>query len=78
MASTAAAQPALLREQLDQALRRQLGAGAQVVTLQEDGQRRLRGLAVSAGRILSFVLDAQDQRLRTRPLFELLQHSRHR
>jgi hypothetical protein len=75
MASPAAAQPALLREQLDQALRRQLGAGAQVVSLQEDGQRRLRGLAVSAGRILSFVLDAQDQRLRTRPLFELLQHS---
>ncbi len=70
------AQPSELREQLDQALRSQLGAGAQVVSLQEDGDRRLRGLAVSAGRILSFVLDAQEQRLRTRPLFDLLEHRR--
>jgi hypothetical protein len=69
------AQPSVLRQRLDHVLRRELGAGAQVVSLQEDGERRLRGLAVSAGRILSFVLDAQEQRLRTRPLFDLLEHS---
>lgn len=65
-----------LRDRLDLALRCQLGDGAQVVSLREDGDRRLRGLAVRAGRILSFVLEAEDARLRTRPLFDLLQHSR--
>ena len=33
-------------------------------------------LAVCSGRVLSYVLDAQSQRLRTRPLFDLLLRSR--
>ena len=61
---------------LRETLRHQLGEGAQLVSIQQDSERRLRGLAVQRGRILSFVLDAEQQRLRTRPLFELLQHSR--
>jgi hypothetical protein len=65
-----------LRQRLDHALRLQLGDDAAVVSLREDGEQRLRGLAVCAGRILSFVLEAEDARLRTRPLFDLLQHSR--
>jgi hypothetical protein len=62
-----------LRQRLDHALRLQLGDDAAVVSLREDGEQRLRGVAVCAGRILSFVLEAEDARLRTRPLFDLLQ-----
>jgi len=47
-----------------------------VISLEQRGQHQVRGLAVSSGRILSFVLDAQSNRLRTRPLFQLLLRSR--
>jgi hypothetical protein len=33
-------------------------------------------VAVCAGRIMSFVLDAEAERLRTKPLFELMRSSR--
>ena len=63
---------ALLRSELE----RQLGSDSQLISLEQAGDQRVRGLAVCAGRIMSYVLDAQSRRLRTRPLFHLLQHSR--
>ena len=64
------------RELLRQEVLRQLGSFSQVISLEQRGQYQVRGLAVSSGRILSFVLDAQSNRLRTRPLFQLLLRSR--
>jgi hypothetical protein len=64
------------RELLRQEVLRQLGSFSQVISLEQRGQHQVRGLAVSSGRILSFVLDAQSNRLRTRPLFQLLLRSR--
>ena len=64
-----------LRQQLQQRLQRELGEPAQLVSFRPDGDRRLRGLAICAGRVLSFVLDAEAQRLRTQPLYELLRLS---
>ena len=61
-----------LRQRLQHQLQCQLGAQAELVSVRPDGDRRLRGLAISSGRLLSFVLDAEAQRLRTRPLFHLL------
>ena len=68
------AQPEI-REHLRQQLSDQLGAHAQLISL-EEGCRQLRGLAVCSGRVLSYVLDAESERLRTRPLFHLLLRSR--
>ncbi|MFM2080983.1 MAG: hypothetical protein RLZZ124_830 [Cyanobacteriota bacterium] len=65
-----------LHRQLHRELERQLGQQAELVSVSRDGDRVLRGVAVCAGRVLSFVLNAEEQRLRTRPLFELLRHSR--
>ncbi|MEY3769020.1 MAG: hypothetical protein RLZZ11_2090, partial [Cyanobacteriota bacterium] len=48
----------------------------QLISLEQQGEERVRGLAVCSGRILSYVLDAQSRRLSTRPLFNLLLHSR--
>ena len=67
--------PVELRRRLQSQLRRELGSQAELVSLSADGDRRLRGVAICSGRVLSFVLDAEDQRLRTRPLFELLRFS---
>ena len=64
-----------LRTRLQRQLQRELGLQAELVSFRADGHRRLRGLAICSGRVLSFVLDAEEQRLRTRPLFELLQLS---
>jgi hypothetical protein len=57
-------------------LLRQLGSHTQLISLEQQGEERVRGLAVCSGRILSYVLDAQSRRLSTRPLFNLLLHSR--
>ncbi|MEY4297413.1 MAG: hypothetical protein RLZZ423_592 [Cyanobacteriota bacterium] len=64
--------PAALRERLQRELRRTLGEPAELVSVRADGDRRVRGLVLCAGRVLSFVLDAEEQRLRTQPLLELL------
>ena len=64
------------RELLRQEVLRQLGSFSQVISLEQRSQHQVRGLAVSSGRILSFVLDAHSNRLRTRPLFQLLLRSR--
>ena len=63
------------RQRLTGVLSRELGQAAAVVSLEQDDQRNLRGVAVCAGRVLSFVLEAEAQRLRTRQLFHLLQAS---
>ena len=60
---------------LDQ-LRSELGPETELVSVRQSGERCVRGLAVCSGRILSFVLEAEHNRLRTQPLFELLQRSR--
>jgi len=70
--ATPEAPSAALREQLHRELRRALGEPAELVSIRADGARRVRGLAICAGRVLSFVLDAEEQRLRTQPLLELL------
>ena len=64
-----------LRERLQHQLWRELGAPAELVAIRPDGDRRLRGLVLCSGRVLSFMLDAEEQRLRTHPLFELLRLS---
>ncbi len=69
------AQPEM-RELLRRELLRELGSPSQVISLEQRGDRHVRGVAVCSGRVLSFVLDAQSQRLRTRPLFDLLLRSR--
>ncbi len=61
---------------IGQRLAHELGAPVQLVSLQEEGDQSLRGVAVCAGRIMSFVLEAEQQRLRTRPLFQLICRSR--
>jgi hypothetical protein len=66
-----------MRERLRRELLRELGSPSQLISLEQRDERHLRGLAVCSGRVLSFVLDAQSQRLRTRPLFDLLLRSRH-
>ncbi|MBM5807586.1 MAG: hypothetical protein FJ056_07820 [Cyanobacteria bacterium M_surface_10_m2_179] len=65
-----------MHEHLRRELLRQLGSHSQLISLEQQGDRRVRGLAVCSGRILSYVLDAQSQRLSTKPLFNLLLHSR--
>ncbi len=62
--------------QLLDRLRDELGPEAQLVSVRHSDAQRLRGLAVCSGRILSFVLEAEQNRLRTQPLFELLEHRR--
>ena len=64
------------RELFRQEVLRQLGSSSQVISLEQRGRHQVRGLAVCSGRILSFVLDAESNRLRTRPLFQLLERSR--
>ena len=65
-----------LREQLRERLRRQLGEDADVVSVEQSPDRGARGVAVCSGTILRYVLDAEQERLRTSPLFELLQQRR--
>ena len=65
-----------LREQLRERLRRQLGEDADVVSVEQSPDRSLRGVAVCSGTILRYVLDAEQERLPTSPLFELLQQRR--
>ena len=65
-----------MREVLRRELLRELGSPSQVISLEQRGDRHVRGVAVCSGRVLSFVLDAQSQRLRTSPLFDLLLRSR--
>jgi hypothetical protein len=65
-----------LREQLRERLRRQLGEDADVVSVEQSPDRSFRGVAVCSGTILRYVLDAEQERLRTSPLFELLQQRR--
>ena len=64
------------RELLRQEVLRQLGSPTQLISLEQRGAHQVRGLALCSGRILSYVLDAESNRLRTRPLFQLLQSSR--
>ena len=64
-----------LRQRLQRQLQCELGAHAELVSIRPDGDRRLRGLVICSGRVLSFMLDAEEQRLRTQPLFELLRLS---
>jgi hypothetical protein len=71
-----AAQETARDPQLLDRLRHALGPEAQLVSVRQTDAHRLRGLAVCSGRILSFVLEAEQNRLRTQPLFELLQHRR--
>lgn len=65
-----------IRERLRQQLSDQLGAQTQLISVEQGHPRQLRGLAVCAGRVLSYVMDAESERLRTRPLFQLLLRSR--
>jgi hypothetical protein len=65
-----------IRERLRRQLSAQLGAQTQLISFEQGNSQQLRGLAVCSGRVLSYVLDAQSERLRTRPLFELLRRSR--
>ena len=67
-----------LRRELRSQLRRILGDQAEVVSLHTEGDRLIRGVAVCPGRVLSFVMDAEQQRLRTQPLFALLQRTSRR
>ncbi|UPM50630.1 hypothetical protein MY494_02210 [Synechococcus sp. A10-1-5-1] len=62
-----------LREQLRQRLSDELGGVAQLVSVERSSDKSVKGVAVCSGRILSFVLDAEQERLRTLPMFELLQ-----
>ena len=63
-----------LREQLRQRLSDELGGAAQLVSVERSAdQKSVKGVAVCSGRILSFVLDAEQERLRTLPMFDLLQ-----
>jgi Tfp pilus assembly protein PilN len=71
-----AAQESARHPQLLDRLRAALGPEAQLVSVRQADPQRLRGLAVCSGRILSFVLEAEQNRLRTQPLFELLQQRR--
>ena len=71
-----AAQESARHPQLLDRLRHELGPEAQLVSLRQADPQRLRGVAVCAGRILSFVLEAEQNRLRTQPLFEVLEHRR--
>jgi hypothetical protein len=68
--------PSELRLRLAHELGRQLGEPVELVSIREENACMLRGVAVCSGRVLSFVLHAEEQRLRTRPLFDLLRHSR--
>ena len=65
-----------MRELLRRELLRELGSSSQLISCEQPDKDHLRGLAVCSGRVLSDVLDAQSQRLRTRPLFDLLLRSR--
>ena len=76
MVMAAPAPPDRRHALIGQRLADELGAPVQLVSVQEDGDQLLRGLAVCAGRIMSFVLEAEQQRLRTRPLFQLICRSR--
>jgi hypothetical protein len=69
-----AAQESTRDPQLLDRLRDALGPDAQLVSVRRSDARAVRGVAVCSGRILSFVLEAEHNRLRTQPLFELLQH----
>ncbi|MEY4431485.1 MAG: hypothetical protein RLZZ533_1421 [Cyanobacteriota bacterium] len=71
-----AAQESARHPQLLDRLRDALGPEAQLVSVRQADAQRLRGVAVCSGRILSFVLEAEQNRLRTQPLFELLEHRR--
>ncbi|NDG73997.1 MAG: hypothetical protein EBX49_01365 [Synechococcaceae bacterium WB8_1B_136] len=67
----------LLNTQLQERLQQQCGGPVQLVTVREDARNQnLKGVAVCAGRILSFVLEAEQERLRTKPLFELISRAR--
>jgi hypothetical protein len=65
-----------MRELLRRELLRELGSPSQLISCEQRGQGDVRGLAVCAGRVLSYVMDAESQRLRTRPLVDLLLRSR--
>ena len=66
-----------LNQDLRERLLHQCGGPVQLVSVHRDAHNQnLKGVAVCAGRILSFVLEAEHQRLRTRPLFELIRRSR--
>jgi hypothetical protein len=65
-----------LRERLRRQLSSELGAHTELISFEAGDRRQLRGLAVCSGRVLSYVLDAESERLRTRPLFHLLRRSR--
>ena len=62
-----------LREQLRQRLSDELGGAAQLVSVERSADQSVKCVAVCSGRILSFVLDAEQERLRTLPMFDLLQ-----
>lgn len=66
-----------LNQDLCERLLQQCGGPVQLVSVREDAHNHnVKGVAVCAGRILSFVLEAEQQRLRTKPLFELIRRSR--
>ncbi|MCP9792305.1 hypothetical protein KBZ20_08700 [Vulcanococcus limneticus Candia 3F8] len=63
------------RQVLTRELSEALGVPAAVVSVRPESRGRVRGLAVSSGRILSFVREAQGQGLRTRELFVLVRRT---
>lgn len=65
-----------LRQRLDRELLQHLGEAPQLVSVTQQNERVVRGVAICSGRVLSFVLRAEEDRLRTRSLFDLLRHVR--
>ena len=63
------------RQVLTWELSEALGAPSSLVSMRPETRGRVRGLAVCSGRILSFVREAQGQRLRTRELFALVRRT---
>ena len=76
MVMAAPAPPDRRHALIGQRLADELGGPVQLVSVQDEGDQLLRGVAVCSGRIMSFVLEAEQQRLRTRPLFQLICRSR--
>ncbi|WP_411876302.1 hypothetical protein [Vulcanococcus limneticus] len=63
------------RQALNRELSDALGVPAAVVSVRPDSSGRVRGLAVSSGRSLSFVREAQGQGLLTCELFVLVRRT---
>jgi hypothetical protein len=60
-----------LRASVGRELSRQLGEHVDVITAASPLRRQVRGLAVCAGRVISYVFDGRTNSLRVRNLYEL-------